>query len=30
MNPPIYLQVGDTVTVSIDGIGELTNPIIAA
>jgi 2-keto-4-pentenoate hydratase/2-oxohepta-3-ene-1,7-dioic acid hydratase in catechol pathway len=25
-----YLQPGDTVTVEIDGIGSLTNPIIAA
>jgi acylpyruvate hydrolase len=25
-----YLQVGDTVTVEIDGIGSLTNPIVAA
>jgi 2-keto-4-pentenoate hydratase/2-oxohepta-3-ene-1,7-dioic acid hydratase in catechol pathway len=29
MKPPVYLQVGDTMTVSIDGIGELTNPIVA-
>lgn len=27
MNPPRYLQDGDVVTVSIDGIGELTNPV---
>lgn len=26
--PPVYLQPGDTVTVEIDGIGELTNPVI--
>lgn len=26
-NPPVYLQAGDTVTVAIDGIGELTNPV---
>ena len=25
--PPVYLQAGDTVTVAIDGIGELTNPV---
>lgn len=27
--PPIYLQPGDTVTIEIDGIGELTNPVAA-
>ncbi|MDD4016471.1 MAG: fumarylacetoacetate hydrolase family protein [Kiritimatiellae bacterium] len=26
--PPVYLAPGDTVTVSIGGIGELTNPVI--
>ncbi|MCH2352453.1 MAG: fumarylacetoacetate hydrolase family protein [Pseudomonadales bacterium] len=26
--PPIFLQDGDTVTISIDRIGELTNPVI--
>lgn len=26
-NPPIWLQHGDTVTVAIEGIGELTNPV---
>lgn len=26
--PPIYLQPGDTVTVEVDGIGQLTNPVI--
>ncbi len=25
--PPVYLQAGDTVTVAIDAIGELTNPV---
>jgi 2-keto-4-pentenoate hydratase/2-oxohepta-3-ene-1,7-dioic acid hydratase in catechol pathway len=25
--PPVFLQPGDTVTVAIDGIGELTNPV---
>ncbi len=25
--PPVYLKPGDTVTVAIDGIGELTNPV---
>lgn len=27
--PPVYLQPGDTVTIEIDGIGNLTNPVIA-
>ena len=27
--PPIYLQPGDTVTVTIEKIGELTNPVVA-
>jgi len=26
--PPRYLQPGDTVTVAIEGIGELTNPVV--
>jgi 2-keto-4-pentenoate hydratase/2-oxohepta-3-ene-1,7-dioic acid hydratase in catechol pathway len=26
--PPRYLQPGDTVTISITGIGELTNPVV--
>ncbi len=26
--PPVYLQAGDTVTVEIDGIGKLTNPVV--
>ena len=26
--PPVYLQPGDTLTVSIDQIGDLTNPVI--
>ena len=25
--PPVWLQPGDTVTVEIEGIGELTNPV---
>ena len=25
--PPVFLQPGDTVTVSIEGIGDLTNPV---
>ena len=28
-NPPEFLQPGDTVTVAVDGVGELTNPIVA-
>lgn len=27
--PPVYLQPGDTVTIEIDRIGALTNPVIA-
>jgi 2-keto-4-pentenoate hydratase/2-oxohepta-3-ene-1,7-dioic acid hydratase in catechol pathway len=27
-DPPPWLSGGDTVTVSIEGIGELTNPVI--
>ena len=27
--PPRYLKAGDTCTVRIDGIGELTNPVVA-
>ena len=26
--PPKYLKAGDTVTISISGIGELTNPVV--
>lgn len=26
--PPVFLSPGDTVTVAIDGIGELTNPVV--
>ena len=26
--PPVYLAPGDSVTISIDGIGELTNPVV--
>lgn len=26
-NPPVFLKDGDTVTVKIEGIGELTNPV---
>lgn len=28
--PPVFMQPGDTVTVAIDGIGELTNPVVGA
>ena len=28
-HPPVYLQPGDTVTVAVDRIGELTNPVVA-
>jgi 2-keto-4-pentenoate hydratase/2-oxohepta-3-ene-1,7-dioic acid hydratase in catechol pathway len=27
-NPPVWLQPGDEVTISIEGIGDLTNPVI--
>jgi 2-keto-4-pentenoate hydratase/2-oxohepta-3-ene-1,7-dioic acid hydratase in catechol pathway len=30
MKPPVYLKDGDTMTVSIDAIGDLTNAIVAA
>jgi 2-keto-4-pentenoate hydratase/2-oxohepta-3-ene-1,7-dioic acid hydratase in catechol pathway len=26
--PPVYLRAGDTVTVEIEGIGALTNPVV--
>jgi 2-keto-4-pentenoate hydratase/2-oxohepta-3-ene-1,7-dioic acid hydratase in catechol pathway len=26
-NPPVFLQPGDTVTVEIDRVGRLTNPV---
>ena len=28
-NPPVFLQPGDTITVSVDRIGDLTNPVEA-
>jgi 2,4-didehydro-3-deoxy-L-rhamnonate hydrolase len=28
-DPPVYLKPGDTVTVSVDRIGDLTNPVVA-
>ena len=30
LTPPVYLRDGDTVSVSIDAIGVLTNRIVAA
>ena len=27
--PPVYLRPGDTIVVQIDGIGELSNPVVA-
>jgi 2-keto-4-pentenoate hydratase/2-oxohepta-3-ene-1,7-dioic acid hydratase in catechol pathway len=27
--PPVFLQPGDTVTIEIEKIGALTNPVIA-
>jgi 5-carboxymethyl-2-hydroxymuconate isomerase len=29
LKPPRFLEVGDVVTVSASGIGELTNPVVA-
>jgi len=29
-NPPVFLRPGDEVTVAVEGIGELSNPILAA
>jgi 2-keto-4-pentenoate hydratase/2-oxohepta-3-ene-1,7-dioic acid hydratase in catechol pathway len=26
--PPVFLKAGDSVTVEIDGIGQLTNPVV--
>ena len=26
--PPVFLQDGDTITIDIDGIGQLTNPVV--
>lgn len=28
MDPPVYLQAGDEVEVSVDGLGSITNPVI--
>jgi 2-keto-4-pentenoate hydratase/2-oxohepta-3-ene-1,7-dioic acid hydratase in catechol pathway len=29
MKPPVFLQPGDSVTIEIEKIGTLTNPVIA-
>jgi len=29
-DPPVFLQPGDEITIEIDGIGSLTNPVVAA
>ena len=29
-NPQVFLKAGDTVTLEIDGIGRLENPVVAA
>jgi 2-keto-4-pentenoate hydratase/2-oxohepta-3-ene-1,7-dioic acid hydratase in catechol pathway len=29
MKPPVYLKHGDRMSVTIDAIGELTNPVVA-
>jgi 2-keto-4-pentenoate hydratase/2-oxohepta-3-ene-1,7-dioic acid hydratase in catechol pathway len=29
MKPPVFLQPGDKVTIEIDKIGALTNPVVA-
>jgi acylpyruvate hydrolase len=28
-NPQVFLQAGDQISVQIDGIGTLTNPVVA-
>jgi 2-keto-4-pentenoate hydratase/2-oxohepta-3-ene-1,7-dioic acid hydratase in catechol pathway len=28
--PPVFLRDGDTVTVEVEGVGRLTNPVTAA
>ena len=28
-SPPVFLQPGDRVSVAVDGVGTLTNPVIA-
>jgi 2-keto-4-pentenoate hydratase/2-oxohepta-3-ene-1,7-dioic acid hydratase in catechol pathway len=27
--PPVWLRAGDEVTVRVEGLGELTNPVVA-
>jgi 2-keto-4-pentenoate hydratase/2-oxohepta-3-ene-1,7-dioic acid hydratase in catechol pathway len=29
MKPPVFLQPGDTVTIDIEKIGTLTNPVVS-
>jgi 2-keto-4-pentenoate hydratase/2-oxohepta-3-ene-1,7-dioic acid hydratase in catechol pathway len=29
-DPPVFLQPGDEITIEIDGVGALTNPVRAA
>jgi 2-keto-4-pentenoate hydratase/2-oxohepta-3-ene-1,7-dioic acid hydratase in catechol pathway len=29
MKPPVFLQPGDSVTIEIEKIGALTNPVVA-
>jgi 2-keto-4-pentenoate hydratase/2-oxohepta-3-ene-1,7-dioic acid hydratase in catechol pathway len=29
-DPPLFMQPGDEITIEIDGIGSLTNPVVAA
>jgi 2-keto-4-pentenoate hydratase/2-oxohepta-3-ene-1,7-dioic acid hydratase in catechol pathway len=28
--PPVWLQPGDEITIEIDGLGSITNPVVAA
>jgi 2-keto-4-pentenoate hydratase/2-oxohepta-3-ene-1,7-dioic acid hydratase in catechol pathway len=28
LEPPVYLKQGDTVSVAVEGIGTLTNPVV--
>jgi len=28
--PPVWLEPGDEITIEIDGLGRLTNPVVAA
>jgi 2-keto-4-pentenoate hydratase/2-oxohepta-3-ene-1,7-dioic acid hydratase in catechol pathway len=29
-NPKVFMQPGDVISITVDGVGELTNPIVAA